>query len=57
MNLVLVCGSVLGTIFGPPAPPPPINFVHVQISIYLALFMVRLGKDTFWAERCGHVLG
>ena len=23
--------------------PPPINFVHDQISIYLALFRVRLG--------------
>ena len=27
----------------PPGPPPPINFVHDQISIYLALFRVRLG--------------
>ena len=24
-------------------PPPPINFVHDQISIYLVLFRVRLG--------------
>ena len=26
-----------------PPPPPPINFVHDQISIYLALFRVMLG--------------
>ena len=26
-----------------PAPPPPINFVHDQVSIYLVLFRVRLG--------------
>jgi len=28
----------------PPAPPPPINFVHDQISIYLVLFRVRFVK-------------
>ena len=33
--------------------PPPINFEHDQISFYLALFRVRLGYDTFWAERSG----
>ena len=37
-------GSVLVNDFWtPPTPPPPINFVHDQISIYLAFFRVRLG--------------
>ena len=38
-------GSVLlNDIWNPkPASPPPINFEHDQISIYLALFRVRLG--------------
>ena len=44
-------GPTLWTIFGP--PPPPTNFVHDKISIYLLLYRDRLGYDTFWAERCG----
>ena len=38
-------------IFGP-APPPPVNFVHDQISIYLALFrtlFLFLGRRCFQA--------
>ena len=34
-------GSVLVNDFW--TPPPPINFVHDEISIYLTLFRVRLG--------------
>ena len=43
-------GSVLVNDFWTPLPPPN-NFVHDQISFYLALF--ELGYDTYWAERCG----
>ena len=40
---------------GPPPRPPPINFVHDPFFSrkLVYIFRVRLGKDTFWAERCG----
>ena len=40
LNYCLCDGSVLVNDVWP--PPPPINFLHDQISIYLALFTVRL---------------
>ena len=43
MSVRLNLGSVLVNDFWTPAPPP-INFVHDQISIYIVLFRVRLGE-------------
>ena len=42
MHIEVNFGSVLVNDFCTPAPsPPPINFVHDQVSIYLALFRFK----------------
>ena len=46
------------TIIGPPPPLLSILYMTTHFSANLLLFIfllfrVRLGLDTFWAERCG----